>query len=72
MVEFKINDPLAEEYLDLAEHERIREEGRQSGYNIYSPNAETVRVCRENEKKKPIPIPDDSYAYFKKLLRISD
>ncbi len=67
-----MKDPLAEEYLQMLEEERIREEGRQSGYNIYSPNAETVRVCLENEKETPIPFPDDTLAYLNEVLGIRD
>ncbi len=53
-------------------NERILEEGRKRGYNVFKANKETVRICRENEKKTPIPIPDDSLAFFKKILEIHD
>ncbi len=52
----EFTDPIAEKYIEMKEDERIREEGRKSGYDIYSMNAETVRICRENEKKTPRPI----------------
>ena len=28
-------------------------------HNVYSRNDETERVCPENDKKKPTPVPDD-------------
>ena len=68
MTDFK--DPIAEKNIEMKEDERIREEGRISGYDIYSMNAETVRICRENEKKKPIRWPDDHEAYIDKIFGI--
>ena len=52
MTDFK--DPIAEKCMEMKEDERIPEEVRRPGYNIYRANAETVRVCRKNEKKKLI------------------
>lgn len=62
-----------EEFFEEKEkNERILQEGRKRGYNVFKANEETVRICRENEKKKPVPIPDDSLAYFNKILKIND
>ena len=45
-------DSVAKKYAELKEDERIREEGRNSGYNVFRANDETVRICLENEKRK--------------------
>ena len=51
-------------------NERILEEGRKRGYNVFKANEETVRICRENEKKTPKRWPDDHDAYIDKLFGI--
>ena len=56
--------------MEMKEDERILQEGRRSGYIIYRANAETVRVCRENEKKKPIRWPDDHDVYIDEIFGI--
>ncbi len=72
MVALKDNVVRIDEYLEKKEDERIYQEGLEAGYNVFRANDETVRICLENEKKTPIPIPDDAEAYFKKLFRIED
>ncbi len=69
-IEYK--DPIAESCRDMHEKRDLNAEGLAPGYDVYTPNAETVRICRENEKKKPVRIPDDSAAYFKKIMKIRD
>ena len=65
-------DKKSKSFEEKERNERILQEGRKRGYNVFKANEETVKICRENENKKPIPIPDDSLAYFNKILKIND
>ncbi len=40
----------------MKEDERILEEGKILGYNVFKMNDETRKICLENEKKTPRPI----------------
>ena len=52
----KSGDPIAKEHLEMKEDERILEEGKILGYNVFKMNDETRKICLENEKKTPRPI----------------
>ncbi len=70
--DIKYKDPIAESCRDMHEERDLNEEGLAPGYDVYSANDETVRICRENEKKTPIPFPDDILAYFRKHHGLRD
>ncbi len=56
----------------MEEERDLNAEGLAPGYDVYRGNAETIRICLENEKKEPIPFPDDILGYFKELYGFDD
>ena len=49
-------DPYREAYKEVERNERILEEGKKRGYNVFKLNDETRKICLANRKKKPRPI----------------
>ena len=52
------------------ENNSIRKEVKKLGYDVFSANADTVKICLENELKKPISIPNDHESFYKKIMKI--
>lgn len=67
MVELK--DPVAKKCVEIKKGKMLNEDG-ENIYNIYRANAETVSICKANEKKKPKRISDDQEAYVEDLFGI--
>ena len=65
-----MKDAVAETYKEMERNERILEEGRKRGYNVFKLNDETRKICLANEKKTPKRWPDDHEAYIDKLFGI--
>lgn len=63
-------DKKLKSFEDKEKNERILQEGRKRGFNIFKANEETARICRENEKKTPTRWPDDHEAYIDKLFGV--
>ncbi len=65
-----MKDAAVETDKEIKRNERILEEGRKLGYNVFRLNDETRKICLANEKKTPIRWPDDHDAYIDKLFGI--